>query len=176
MHPFYAKKHLTEKSKKMKTTKILFILLLIAATAHSQSKSYSILKEKFIDQPDVHSFSFSGWMGRLILRVADEHEFRDAIKKLQHVRFIEIPKTEFEAQNLSVRGFKNVLTNDSFQELAFIRDQGEEITIYLREGNNHKNHYFVLVEEENAVIAIELKGYLDPQLLNPKNTTLAALN
>jgi hypothetical protein len=159
----------------MKTSKILFVLLLTAATAHAQSNSYNILKHTFSDQPDVHSFSFSGWVGRLILRVADEHEFRNAIKDLQHVRFIEIPKAEFAAQNLSVKGFKNVLIKDSFQELAFIRDKGEEITIYLREGNNHKNQYFVLVEEEHQVVAIELKGYLDPQLLNPKNTTLATL-
>jgi hypothetical protein len=160
----------------MKSVKILAILMFIASFASAQSKSYNILKEKFIDQPDVHSFSFAGWMGRLVLRMADEHEFKDAIKDLQHVRFIEIPKAEFALQNVSVRGFKNVLLADSFQELAFIRDNGEEITIYLREGNNHKNHYFVLVEEEQQVVAIEIKGYLDPQLLNPKNTTLATLN
>lgn len=160
----------------MKSFKILLVLMFVASFAMAQSKSYSILKDKFIDQPDVHSFSFSGWMGRLVLRMVDEHEFRDAIKELQHVRFIEIPKAEFAAQNLSVKGFKNILMKDSFQELAFIRDNGEEITIYLREGNNHKNHYFVLVEEEQQVVAIELKGYLDPQLLNPNNTTLATLN
>jgi hypothetical protein len=150
--------------------------MFVASFAIAQSKSNNILKDKFNDQPDVHSFSFAGWMGRLVLRMADEHEFKDAIKHLQHVRFIEIPKAEFAAQNVSVKGFKNVLLADSFQELAFIRDNGEEVTIYLREGNNHKNHYFVLVEEEQEVVAIELKGYLDPQLLNPKNTTLATLN
>jgi hypothetical protein len=160
----------------MKSFKILLVLMFVASFAMAQSKSYSILKDKFIDRPDVHSFSFSGWMGRLVLRMVDEHEFRDAIRDLQHVRFIEIPKAEFAAQNLSVKGFKNILIKDSFQELAYIRDNGEGITIYLREGNNHKNHYFVLVEEERQVVAIELKGYLDPQLLNPKNTTLAMLN
>jgi hypothetical protein len=159
----------------MKSFKILVVLMFVGSFAIAQSKSYNILKDKFSDQADVHSFSFTGWMGRLVLRMADEHEFKDAIKDLQHVRFIEIPKAEFAAQNVSVKGFKNVLLADSFQELAFIRDNGEEITIYLREGNNHKNHYFVLVEEEQEVVAIELKGYLDPQLLNPRNTTLAKL-
>jgi hypothetical protein len=89
------------------------------------------------------------------------------------VKFITIPRSEFAAHHVSIQGFKKVLKQDAYQELAFIRDEGEEVSIYLREGNNNKNTYFVLVEEEQEVIAMELKGYLDPQLLNPKNTTLA---
>jgi len=157
----------------MKATKIIILFVFIAGVAQAQSKSYQILKDNFSGQPDVHSFAFSGWMGRLILNMAGEYEFKEAIKELKHVRFITIPQDEFRAQNLTVKGFKNVLKQDSFHELAFIRDKGEEVSIYLKEGNNNKNHYFVLVEEAQEVVAIEMKGYLDPQLLNPKNTTLA---
>jgi len=156
----------------MKAFKIL-VLVLVVGSAHAQSKSYQTLKEKFINQPDVHSFSVSGWMGRVILNLAGEYEFKEAIKDLKHVRVITIPRSEFKARNLTVKGFKNVLKQDSFQELAFIRDNGEEVSIYLKEGNNNKNQYFVLVEEEQEVVAIEMKGYIDLQQLNPKNTTLA---
>lgn len=156
----------------MKAINIL-ILLLVVGTAQAQSMSYQTLKDNFIDQPDVHSFSVSGWMGRAVLNLAGEYEFKEAIKELRHVRFITIPKSEFLARNLTIKGFKSVLKQDSFQELAFIRDNGEEVSIYLREGNNNKNHYFVLVEEELEVVAIEMKGYIDLQKLNPGNTTLA---
>lgn len=156
----------------MKAFKIL-VLILVVGSAHAQSKSYQTLKNNFIDQPDVHSFSVSGWMGRVILNLAGEYEFKEAIKDLKHVRVITIPRSEFKARNLSVKGFKNVIKQDSFQELAFIRDNGEEVSIYLKEGNNNKNQYFVLVEEEQEVVAIEMKGYIDLQQLNPKNTTLA---
>jgi Domain of unknown function (DUF4252) len=148
-------------------------LLLTTVSSFAQSTSYQALKDKFKDQSDVHSFSFSGWVGRLVLNMAGEHEFKEAIKDLSHVRIITIPNSEFSSQNVSVKGFKKVLRQDSFEELAFIHDKGEEVSIYLREGNNHKNTYFVLVEEEQEVVAIELKGYLDPKLLNSKNTTLA---
>ncbi len=56
------------------------------------------------------------------------------------------------------KGFKKVLKQDSFEELALIREEGEEVSIYLREGNNHKNNYFVLVEGADEVVAIELNG------------------
>ncbi len=157
----------------MKSIRILTLLLITVGSVSAQSNSYQILKENFIGQPDVHSFSVSGWVGRLILNMAGEYEFRDAIKELKHVRLITIPRAEFEARKLTVRGFKNILQQDSFQELAFIRDNGEEVSIYLKEGNNHKNHYFVLVEDEQEVVAIELKGYIDLEQLNPTNTTIA---
>jgi len=157
----------------MKSIRIFLLLLIAVGSVSAQSNSYQILKDNFIGQPDVHSFSVSGWVGRVILNMAGEYEFKEAIKELKHVRFITIPRAEFEARKLTVKGFKNVLKQDSFQELAFIRDNGEEVSIYLKEGNNHKNHYFVLVEDEREVVAIELKGYIDLEQLNPKNTTIA---
>lgn len=154
---------------------LLFVaaVCITTASALAQSNSYQTLKDKFKDQPDVHSFSFSGWMGRMVLNIAGEYEFKNAIKDIRSVKFITIPRSEFAVQHVSIQGFKKVLKQDAYQELAFIRDEGEEVSIYLREGNNNKNTYFVLVEDEQEVIAMELKGYLDPQLLNPKNTTLA---
>lgn len=157
----------------MKSTSIVLLLLITAGSVSAQSNSYQILKDNFNGQPDVHSFSVSGWVGRAILNVAGEYEFRNAIKELKHVRFIIIPRAEFEARKLTVKGFKNVLKKDLYQELAFIRDNGEEVSIYLKEGNNYKNHYFVLVEDEQEVVAIELKGYIDLEQLNPTNTSIA---
>ncbi len=152
---------------------LLFVFVMAATSLVAQSNSYQLLKNKFKDQPEVYSFSFSGWMGRIVLNLAGEYEFRNAIKDIKYMRLITIPQSEFSAKNVSVNGFKKLLKQDSFEELAFIHDQGEEVSIYLREGNNHRNHYFVLIEEEREVVAIELKGYLDPKLLNPRNTTLA---
>ncbi len=152
---------------------LIFVFLMAATSVVAQSNSYQLLKNKFKDHPDVYSFSFSGWMGRIVLNLAGEYEFKNAIRDIKYMRLITIPQSEFSAQNVSVNGFKKLLKQDSFEELAFIHDQGEEVSIYLREGNNHKNQYFVLIEEEREVVAIELKGYLDPKSLNPTNTTLA---
>jgi Domain of unknown function (DUF4252) len=157
----------------MKSILVFVVILITSASSFAQSKSFDALRDKFKGQPDVYSFSLSGWMGRMVLNMAGEYEFRNAIKDLKHMRIITIPNSEFSVQNVSVKGFKKVLKQDSFEELALIREEGEEVSVYLREGNNHKNNYFVLVEGTDEVVAIELKGYLDPKLLNPKNTTLA---
>lgn len=176
---YHASFFLFSSSYKKPISNMKSILLFVAAlfiTAEStlaQSNSYQALKDKFKDQPDVHSFSFRGWIGRMVLNMASEYEFKNAIKDIRYVKFITVPHSEFSAQQVSIQGFKKLLKQDAYQELAFISDEGEKVSIYLREGNNHKNTYFVLVEEEREVVAIELKGYLDPQLLNPKNTTLA---
>jgi hypothetical protein len=171
MHPFPFQVRLI-KNLSMKGIKIL-VLLLGSIGAQAQSKSYQMLKDNFIDQPDVHSFSVSGWMGRTILNLAGEFEFKEAIRELKHIRLMTIPSSEFENRNLTINGFKRVLLQDSYQELAFIRDNGDDVSIYIKEGNNNKNHYFVLVEEEQEVVAIEMKGYIDLQELNSENVRLA---
>jgi hypothetical protein len=158
----------------MKSIFFFFVTIIFTSHSFAQSNSYQALKDKFKGESDVYSFSVSGWVGRAVLKLAGEQEFSEAIKDLKHVRLISIPKKEFAAQQVSVKGFKKILKHDYFQELAFIRDNGDEVSIYLREGNNHKNHYFVLVEEEDEVVAIELNGYIDLNQLNPKTITFAS--
>ena len=81
----------------------------------------------------MHSFSLSGWMGRMVLNMAGEYEFKEAIKDLKHVTIDYHPVVRnFQSRNVSVNGFKKVLKQDSFEELAFIRDDGEEVSVYLQ--------------------------------------------
>jgi hypothetical protein len=143
-------------------------LSFLAANSFAQSNSYQTLKSKFDESPDVHSFSLRGWACRLIFNLAGEYEFKEAVEDIQHIRLITIPKAEFETKQVTVNGFKQILLQDSYEQLAYMRDNGEEVTIYLRESGNKKNYYFVLVEDESEVVAIELKGYINPDSLKDK--------
>jgi hypothetical protein len=148
--------------------KIIIIVLLSTLTSFAslaQSKSYSALKDKFSSSDDVHSFSVGGWICRLVMNWAGEYEFKQAIEDLRHVRIIVIPKEEFERNDVSVNGFKKILKQDAFQELAHVKDHGDDVSIYIREMSNKRNYYFVLVEDNDEVTAIELHGYLNPELL-----------
>lgn len=152
--------------------KVIFTSLfcvLVAVQTFSQSNSYRTLKNKFNDSPDVHSFSVSGWACKLIFSIAGEYEFKKAVEDIQHIRLITIPKREFETKEVTIKGFKRLLLQDSYEQLAHFRDSGEDVTIYLRESGNKKNYYFVLVEEEREIVAIELKGYINPDALKDKN-------
>lgn len=147
---------------------LLLVITLVAQAAIAQSESYQALKDNFRKRPDVYSLSVGGWMCRVVLKMADEYEFSDAIRHVRHVRLITIPAKEFDALHLSVKGFKQVLRKDSFEELSSVREEKETVTVYLQESSNHKNRYFVLVEGDDQVTGIEIKGYLDPKILQEK--------
>ena len=152
----------------------LFVLLM-STSAFSQSNSYLTLKDHFNDKPDVHSFNVNGFFCRMVLSVAGEWEFKDAIKDVQHVRLITIPTEEFKAQGLSVNGFKKLLAKDSFEELASIRDNGDDVNFYLQ-SKGKKNRYMILVQEPDEVVVIEMKGDIDVNLLLERNNTLSLQN
>lgn len=159
----------------MKKVSFLFALILITSLAFSQSNSYQTLRDNFIGQPDVNSFAVSGFFCRMVLGIAGEWEFKDAIKDIQHLRIITIPTGEFKAKGLSVNGYKKLLKKDSFEELASVRDNGDAITFYLQ-SNGNKNRYMVLIQESDEVVVIEMKGYIDANLLLEANKSLSYQN
>lgn len=148
--------------------KKLHIVLALAASityGSAQSDSYITLKDTFKGGRDVHHFGVSGGFCRMILALADEHEFRNAIMDVRNVKFIVIPKDEFNSRHLSLQGFKKILSQDNFHELANFRDHGDDVTFFIQETNRNKNRYFILVEENDDVVGIEIKGYVDPDKL-----------
>jgi hypothetical protein len=159
-----------------KTAPLLFATLLISSSfVYCQSNSYQTLKENFIDRPDVHSFGVSGFFCRMVLGVAGEWEFKEAIKDVQHLRIITMPTQEFVAQGLSVNGYKKLLRKDSFEELASVRDKGDDVTFYLQ-STGKKNRYMVVIQEPDEVVVIEMKGYVDINLLLEKEKSLSFQN
>lgn len=149
-----------------KTILSTFIALLIASSsALAQSESFITLKDKFCGEEDVVHFAVSGFFARSVLWMADEREFHEAIKEVKSIRLIVIPKDAFKAQSLTIGGFKKVLVKDGFEELARVKDGGDDVTFYLQSTPNKKDRYFVIVEESNEIVAMEIKGYIDPEFL-----------
>lgn len=161
-------------------TKYLLSFVLVTITYSSilaQSRSYNALKDNFKGQPDVHSFSVSGWFGRMVLNMAGEEEVRNAIQELKHVRLITIPRQEFSNQNLTMKGFKLLMKHDGFEDLAQIIDGGEIVSIFVQEGKSRPhNRYLMLIEEPSEIVAIELTGYLDPAKLMPSKNAQVTIN
>jgi len=153
----------------------LFVLFsLITAFSFGQSKSFQTLRDHFLNKEEVHSFSISGFLCRTALNIMmeEEKELKGMMKDIDHIRFMVIPKDEFENQNLTVNGFRKYITKDSFEEVMSIRDNGEHINIFHRLDGNKKNRYFVLIEESDEVVALELKGYIDPELFKDEDNRI----
>jgi hypothetical protein len=151
------------------------VLLITSASAIAQSESFLALKDKFNREDDVHHFAVSGFFARSILWMADEHEFYHAIKDVKTIRLIVIPREAFKAQDVTVNGFKKVLKGDGFEELARVKDNGDDVTIYHQATGKKNDRYFVLVEDNNEIVGIELKGYVDAEYLM-KNQNIALID
>lgn len=151
----------------MKKFTTLSLFLCAAAIAHAQSDSFQTLQDHFLGLENVHQFKFSGLVGRTVLAIAtpDEKGVREAIQDVRSFRLIVIPSKEFRNQNLTVKGFTEVLKKDSFDELAHITDNRDNVRVYHRTEGNNRDRYFVLIDEGEEVIAIEIKGYIDTEML-----------
>lgn len=142
------------------------ILILGAVAAQAQSEAYQTMREKFRGEENVFAFGASGFFARAILGMAGEHDYKRAIKDVRNMRFIVVPKKAFHDQHVTVGGLKKVLRADGFHELAHVRDRGEDISLFLQEGKRDKDdRYFLLVEEQDEVVAFEIRGYVDPEEL-----------
>jgi hypothetical protein len=154
----------------------LITLVFLATLASAQSDSFLTMKDTFKGGDDVYHFSLSGFLCRTVLAMADEHEFRDAITDIKNIRLIVVPKEHFSAKGLSINGFKKVLKQDAFQELAHFRDHGDLVSVYLQEENNknrQRDRYFILVEDGDEVVGIEMKGSVDMNVLLNLNKEVA---
>jgi hypothetical protein len=150
----------------MKTICAGVVLSLILTTSgYSQSDSFIALKEKFAYHHDVYSFSTGAFLGGTILKLVGEHEFYDAVKSINRISVIAIPKDAFRHEDVSVSGFRKIMRKDSFQELARMKDNGDVITFYIKPTESRNNRYMILVEDSDNVVAIELTGYIDPEFL-----------
>lgn len=159
----------------MKSTFITLALLIIFSASFAQSKSFQILKEKFSGTENVFSIRTSGFMARTVLRMAGEREYNSAIRDIYNVRLIVIPKSAFRKKNVTLEGFRKITREDGFEELAHVRDHGDDITILIQSPSQKKsdNRYLLLVEENDEVVVIEVRGYIDPELMFKDRNTIA---
>jgi hypothetical protein len=154
---------------------ILFVFLLLTITAaNSQHNSIRVLKDRFRDEADVHSFKVEGLMARLALKVIDDHELKKAVSGVRSIEFIVIPKEAFVQQRVSVNGYKRFLEENRYEHLMEVKDNGEVISFMLAPGKQ-RDYYVVIVDGVNEVVVMELKGHIDPTLLTNGKITFASL-
>ncbi len=151
----------------MKKIILSSILLFITLFCFSQSKSYQALENHFRGKKDVHAFALSGFLCRMAVNLTTTNEplLRAMSRNIRHIRLIVIPNSEFAKQSLSVDGFKSYLSKDSFVPLATVREKNDHVSFFHRSDSNQEERYFVLVEEKHEVVAIEMKGNIDPSVL-----------
>jgi hypothetical protein len=149
---------------------LALVLITASLSTFAQSESFLTLKEKFSDSRNVTSISVGGFILRTALLISGEDDYRGEFGDVSNIRLINIPIEELDKRNLKISGFKKVLRNDNFEEVVSASEDGEHVTIYMQERKRNKNLYFLLIEGEDQILAIEIKGYLDPKKLLETNS------
>lgn len=149
----------------MKKTIILLAIIGSTFLVNAQSESYQTFKKKFAKEDDVTSIEVNGFFFRTLLAIGGEYEARQALRNIRTVRLTTVPTRAFEAKRVTVTGFKNMLRGDSFEEMLNIREDGENVTVFVKAQGKRDNCYLLLAEDRDEVVVIEVTGYLDPELL-----------
>lgn len=159
----------------MKKISTVFVLFFVAGTAFGQSKSYETLHHRFHGDEGVHSFSLGGIFLKAAVGIASSQDdlLRKSMRNVKHCRFMVIPHEAFAKQQVTVGGFQAYLKKDSFQEVMSVRDKGDIVTVFHRQEGNHDERYFVLIEEDRDVVAIELRGEMDLSVWKPDNQRIS---
>lgn len=156
----------------MKINYTLALFLFISGTALAQSSGMRTLKDRFKGEEDVHCFKLSGFLARMAFTMADDYEYKEAITSLRSIEFITIPQHAFKSQNVTVNGYKKFLQDNKFEQLIDVKDNGEQVSIYLAPEGKKFDRYLIVVDGKTEVVVLELKGHIDTSKLN--NTKLSA--
>jgi hypothetical protein len=152
----------------MKRFFLVSLMICGAATMlNAQSNSYRMLHKQFADSDEVKSYRLRGLMIRLVAEIVEDEDERLAasLRNIKRVRLLTIPKEEFKVQELTVSGFKSRLPKDRFELMGDFRDEEGSVAFFHRAEKRGKNCYFVIIDQDDEVIAIEMKGYIDPAIM-----------
>jgi hypothetical protein len=138
----------------------------ISASAFGQTNAFETLRDKFRGDENVFAISTSGFLARTVLLFAGEHEYKKAIKHVDKIGLITVPKSAFKAREVSLAGFRKFINND-YSLLTTVRDHGDNVELYIRQsaGKKKHNHYLLLVDSDSEVVAIEINGYINPEIM-----------
>jgi hypothetical protein len=141
---------------------ILVLIAMIQVASHqiiAQSQSFQTFTNKFDGEENVHYFKVSGFVVRSVLAMAGEPEAKEAVRGIHKVRLAVVPREAFEAQEVTVEGFRRVLQQDSFDEMMEFREDGDQVTVYSNSpAHRSEQYYLMLVEDEEEIVLIEISG------------------
>lgn len=137
----------------------LAIVVAMPQTAAAQSESFQTFRAKFAGEENVHYFKVSGFIVRSVLAMAGEPDARQAVRGIHKVRLAVVPRVAFDAQQVTVKGFRRVLQQDSFSELMEFREDGSQVTVYSNSPEHRDDQcYMMLIEDDTEIVLIEIDG------------------
>ena len=88
---------------------------------------------------------------------ADDEEEANLLRKISKLKVLTIPRGDLVSPEKVMELRTAVMAND-FEELIQVRDEGDLVSIFMREADDSITNLLLLVEEEDEFVFVSLEG------------------
>lgn len=164
----------------MKKFAVFILLLTIGLTVQAQNQTMRDYYKTQKKEEGVFNLSVPGWLMRVGVSLSGTRkdlnkQERRLLRKIRRVRLLSAEKLELSAVQL-----RGVASEDRYEELILLRDQGENIELFIQEDEKAVRKLLILVQEEDSLTIIDLKmkvkhEFLQELLLDSADQFLASI-
>lgn len=151
---------------------ILLNLTFLSLLFVTQSKAQSAVDE-FISYykgyDNALQLSFPGFIARIGIDIAakEEPSLASLSNRISSLRFL-ILDQHVDGLNSDLRFLKKDLNREGFETLFMVRDDGDEVHLFLKEDPKHRDQLILLIQgaDEDNLLLFQLKGRFNQDDLN----------
>lgn len=151
---------------------ILLNLTFLSFLFVTQSKAQSAVDE-FISYykgyDNALQLSFPGFIARIGIDIAakEEPSLASLSNRISSLRFL-ILDQHVDGLNSDLRFLKKDLNREGFETLFMVRDDGDEVHLFLKEDPKHRDQLILLIQgaDEDNLLLFQLKGRFNQDDLN----------
>ena len=136
--------------------KILTILFLLASPLFSiaQSKVMKELSDEYSD-----GFVLMFYHSTLnMLNIDDDPDFARMVQDIEKIKLLRLNKEVDNFTKTSLSNLKESLSDRGFEELMIVKNKDMDIGVYINEDDGDVEGFFLLMDEEDEFIAIDVLG------------------
>lgn len=151
----------------MKKAALLFIISIFVFTSCEEDSGVSKAFLKYSYRSGVTTVTVPGWLIGMASTFGDlEEEERELLDNIDKVKVLTIEDNDLNARvNLHEEFYSKINSDNSFEELLVVREDGENITIFGKMDENVIREMIVLVGGDDNTM-VYLKGEINPEQIN----------
>lgn len=135
-----------------------FIVLLLAIPMILPAQSRSI--EKFFDaHKDNDDYTLIEITGNLFSLTRGKDKPKNKIR-IDGFQLLSAPKGTAGISKLDVKGFTNLIKNESFEDLIVVRDSDSRFNFMIQESNGIISELVMIADEEDSITVMSLHGHI----------------
>ncbi|MCB0503010.1 MAG: DUF4252 domain-containing protein [Bacteroidetes bacterium] len=158
---------------------LLLAMVMVGSTLqlNAQSEQLLSLLNKIEDGDGVTSVLVTKKMFELFSKTAnvevEGESLNDVIGGLQELKVFEIDKNKAsKIPSLNFNAMSDILKKGGYEVLLKIKDDGENVEIYILEDNGMVKHLFLIAQDESDLQLISLLGNIDLEKISKLSGTL----